>query len=72
MPIASVVKPKISKQKIIQPNTLLEELYTFYSLSQLQAMLESEPDKLHLKNWNVSHDVLHEDLKLAIEFVNND
>lgn len=73
MPTAFALKPTKSKQKTIQPNTLLEELYTYYSLSELQAMLESDTDKLQFKkNWNVSSDALHDELILAIEFVKND
>jgi len=70
--IANAIAQKISRQRIIEPNTALEELYTNYSLSQLQAMLENEPDKALLQKWQATEDSLREELKLAIDFVKND
>ncbi len=72
MTTASAVDAKKSNQNTIQQNTLLEELYTYYSLTQLQAMLESEPDKLLLQNWKVTSEELRENLALAVDFVKND
>ncbi len=70
--IATAIAQKISRQRIIEPNTALEELYTNYSLSQLQVMLENEPDKALLQKWQATADSLREELKLAIDFVKND
>jgi len=61
-----------TNQNIILHNTLAEEFYTYYSLSKLQAMLESEPNKVVLKNWKVSNQVMLDELNLAIEFILND
>jgi len=72
MPSATAVKPRKLKQKTIEPNTLLETLYTYYSLSQLEAMLDGEPDKLLLQNWKVTDDVLRSEVEKAIVFVKND
>jgi len=72
MPAATAAKPRKSKQKIIEPNTLLETLYTYYSLSQLQTMLESEPDKMLLRNWKVTDEVLRKEIEEAIVFIKND
>jgi len=72
MSVASVLYPSRLNQKTIQSNTLLEELYTYYSLSQLQLMLKCEPDKTLLQSWNVSAEKLMADIKVAIEFVKND
>lgn len=68
---ATEIKAKKSRQ-VIKHNTLLEELYTNYSLSQLQLMLACESDKLHLLSWNVSNEILHANLKVALELVKND
>jgi len=72
MPTATATEHKRANQNRIQHNTLAEEFYTYYSLSKLQTMLESEPDKLILKNWKVSHKTMLCELNLAIEFVKND
>ena len=72
MTTASAVEHKQTRPKTIQHNTLLEDLYTNYSLSQLQSMLESEPDKVFLHNWNVSGEKLRKNLAVAIYFIKND
>lgn len=69
---SSAVEPKNSRRKTIPHNTLLEDLYTYYSLTQLQSMLESEPDKVLLHNWNVSSETLRKNLVVAIDFIKND
>lgn len=68
----AVLTPEKSNLKFIPRNTLLEELYTHYSLSQLQTMLTSEPDQLLLKTWNVTSEKMFADIKVAIDFVKND
>lgn len=72
MTTAIAIEPGISRQKTIQRGSLLEELYTYYSLSQLEAMLENKPDKMLLQKWKATGESLREDLKLAIELVKND
>lgn len=66
------ITQKTSRQKTIQPDTALEEMYTYYSLSQLKAMLENKPDKALVQKWQASDESLRKDLKLAVELVKND
>jgi len=72
MTTATALETKISRQKVIQHESLLEEMYTYYSLSELQAMLESEPDQVLLQKWRTTGKTLRKDIELAIEFVKND
>jgi len=72
MTTAIAIEPKISRQKTIQQDSLLEELYTYYSLSQLETMLENKPDRMLLQKWKVTGESLREELKSAIDLVKND
>ncbi len=62
---------KVEKEKI-QPNTLLEHLYTQYSLEQLEEMLTVKPDDATLLVWNVNSRDFAAIVQRAIEFVRED
>jgi len=65
MSTVTAVEHQKSARILIPSNTLLEELYTYYSLFQLQAMLKCEPDEDLLKYWGITAKRLQEELLLA-------
>ena len=53
----------------IQSGTLLEHLYTFFPLAELQEQLDRSPDESTLRKWSVSQSEYHEQVRIAIEYV---
>ena len=49
--------------------TLLEHLYTFFSLTELQEQLDKSADESTLHQWGVSEDEYFEQVRVAIEYV---
>ncbi len=53
----------------MQSGSLLEHLYTFFSLTELQEQLDRSADESTLRKWGVSQSEYHEQVRVAIEYV---
>ena len=53
----------------MQSGTLLEHLYTFFPLAELQEQLNRIADESTLHKWGVSQSEYHEQVRIAIEYV---
>lgn len=56
----------------IKPNSLLDTLYTYYPLEQLEEMLDTNPDHETLVLWKVSVKDYKSAIRTAIEYVKLD
>lgn len=70
--LVATVRKIQTEPKEIQPDSLLEDLYTHYSLHELQSMSESAPVEVMLLAWDVNEQTYYAELKKAIELVKND
>ena len=61
-----------SSREIIPSHSLLEELYTNYTVSELESMLNTQPDEAQLRAWKLSPDAYQSVVAKALEFVRND
>jgi len=68
---ATTQKTSETKQ-IIQPDSLLDDLYTNCGIDQLRAMLYSAPQSATLMAWNVTEEDYFANVRAAIELVTND
>lgn len=57
---------------VIQPDSLLEYLYTNLTLDQLKNLLNSQPDDSTLDRWNVQLEEFRNQVRIAIEYVTHD
>lgn len=62
----------VSTTDAIPEDSLLEYLYTYSTLDQLNAMLVSQPDYGTLVKWNVTVDEYKANVRTAIELVIRD
>jgi len=56
----------------IQPNSLLEYLYTYLTLDQLRELLNTQPDFETLDLWQVWPAEFKSQVRIAIEYVTHD
>lgn len=57
---------------VIEANTLLDSLYTYYPLNELEGMLLAMPDDDTLSVWNVSLAEYRAVVRQAIDYVAQD
>jgi len=64
-----LANPGQNDQLVIRPNSLLDYLYTYFSLGQLHELLTSEPSDDTLSTWNMSTQEYKAQVRIAIKFV---
>jgi len=67
-----LANPNQFAQSEIHPDSLLDFLYTYFTLNQLQELLENQPAEETLRFWNVSSAEFKSQVRLAIEYVVRD
>lgn len=67
------VKPELPfSAMVVQSDTLLEHLFTFYGVNKLREIQNNEPDEALLKTWNVNAEDLKEIVEAAISQIIRD
>jgi len=59
-------------QNEIPADSLLDHLYTYFTLNQLNELHDSEPDAETLAVWTMSAEEYKSQVRLAIEYVTHD
>ena len=72
MPAVNELPIRKPENDIIEPGSLLEELYTYYPIETLNSMLTEKPDAASLVTWNVSLRDYRAIVQRAIEMVKYD
>ncbi len=72
MSAVNELRQNISELPTIEPDSLLEHLYTTCGLNQLIDMQNQETPKSYLVAWSITESKYRSDLRAAIELVRNE